>query len=629
MATKFEEGRWRGILTALVLSGVISAGVATAITLKLSRVSPRFADRFIARLAKRSLKGKMKRVLPSMGKPMSAQAGKAVGHDMSFDPFNLSEAKQEFSEKKRLHLDYSMTTVPGVEIFQTGEFTDSQGQKAEWTVAKLDQMIKNFQEGFPGVVPIKLGHTSDKFIKEVATALELPKEVLLGENQSGKGGAALGYMGGLRRYGEKLFADIQAQDQIAHLIHDKFYHNSSLEIFPDYEVDGKSIGPVISAMSLLGNERPALPLPGFAEHEQARIYYYEVHGMNPLRQPMRPVRPMMKRQQFSLDRLFIGNGLSAQVALWKSASELDAKHKDRTKFDLYMFLDKVATTFFRKGLISPGTRKRLKEEILKVSNGSGYSEAGRLTYEAGTNPEAIKKNLIARIDFARRTRPHTANWPPARWAVLLRNQVKFRVARGHITPEMGKLVVREIPGVVGSYQFSEANFQGDPTQRGQQLVDSRDRKSDMSPSNITVWDVPVHNRHLRRTEHVYVRAPNEGQAKTAIFQGLGSLLQAAGKVVGTGGGAILSLYLAKRFLIGKPKVATTAKQAAGNAAFWGGLRKLIFEEPEQQQLLSYRTKQQLVKLILKRLGVVGTAVIAGQVLAGLVAKGGSNQEFSV
>ena len=71
----------------------------------------------------------------------------------------------------------------------------ARGQKAEWTVQHLDQMVESFNKSIPGVVPIKLGHTTDKFITDIAKALDIPKEILAGEG--GKGGAALGYIGSL------------------------------------------------------------------------------------------------------------------------------------------------------------------------------------------------------------------------------------------------------------------------------------------------------------------------------------------------------------------------------------------------------------------------------------------------
>ena len=78
----------------------------------------------------------------------------------------------------------------------------------------------------------------------------------------------------MRRSGEKLYADLQMQEKIAGLVNDNYYHNISLEIFPDYKLGEEDIGPVVSAISLLGNERPALPLSGFSQEGTERCYHY-------------------------------------------------------------------------------------------------------------------------------------------------------------------------------------------------------------------------------------------------------------------------------------------------------------------------------------------------------------------
>ncbi len=152
--------------------------------------------------------------------------------------------------------DILMSTVlKGAEILKVGSYQDSSGKDITFDSEFLAQLVENSKLDIP--ITLKLGHTSDEFTNAVAKALGVPLAVLSGDAQ-GKGAAKLGSVNNLSSNGI-LKADITfANDAVANLVKDGFFDNLSLELLDNYEFDGKDVGPVVTALSLLGAQIPAI-----------------------------------------------------------------------------------------------------------------------------------------------------------------------------------------------------------------------------------------------------------------------------------------------------------------------------------------------------------------------------------
>ena len=139
-------------------------------------------------------------------------------------------------------------SVKGVEIFQTGDHTDSHGETMSWDMSDLREMVANFEGG-----PVRLGHTSDLFLNQVADELDVPKGALVGDEQ-GSGQMRLGHLDKLRIKGDTLLVDlIDVPDPLGEMIKSGAYNSVSSEI--DVGEDGS---PKMVGLALLGFESPAL-----------------------------------------------------------------------------------------------------------------------------------------------------------------------------------------------------------------------------------------------------------------------------------------------------------------------------------------------------------------------------------
>ncbi len=154
----------------------------------------------------------------------------------------------------------------GVEIFATGTWIDSQGIKRTWTHDQLAAMVAAFGSGH---VPLKVGHTSDKFNAQIALALGMPVGMLIGE--AGHGQAVLGRVTKLTLKGDKLVADFEGvPEKLATLIETGNFNTVSAEI----ELGEK--GPSLIGVALLGVEEPAVEtLAGLAE---AKVFGKAIGG---------------------------------------------------------------------------------------------------------------------------------------------------------------------------------------------------------------------------------------------------------------------------------------------------------------------------------------------------------------
>ena len=148
-----------------------------------------------------------------------------------------------------------MRTVAGVRVFATGTWVDSQGVSRDWTEAELDDLVKAFNAGYPGTVPIKAGHTPDSFNIKIAEKLGVPVELITGDI-GGKGQVALGRMATLERRGNLLFGTFErVPDPIAELIEAGLFSTVSVEV---ETVEGGDYRSFITAVAMLGAEEPSV-----------------------------------------------------------------------------------------------------------------------------------------------------------------------------------------------------------------------------------------------------------------------------------------------------------------------------------------------------------------------------------
>lgn len=146
-----------------------------------------------------------------------------------------------------------LRTVANVRIFAIGEWTDSSGNTKNWNEAEIDELVKAFNAGIPGIVPLKAGHTPDTFNQKIAEKLGVPVELVTGDH--GKGQISIGRMATLERRGNLVMASFErVPDPIAGLIESGFFSTVSVEI-EDNLGDFKS---AITAVALLGAEEPAV-----------------------------------------------------------------------------------------------------------------------------------------------------------------------------------------------------------------------------------------------------------------------------------------------------------------------------------------------------------------------------------
>ena len=177
------------------------------------------------------------------------------------------QARGFSSHHKRPVMDISyyseMKQLLGITIFRTGTFTDSSGNKRTFGKDDIQQLLKSFEQGIPGDVPVILGHVSEEFAQKVADDLGIPSSVLQGEGIFGKGAARLGRVTGLHANGV-LSADLELHPKVAALVEQGFFTGNSPEIEVDREEtkpdDGSKVTVplALSALSLLGKQRPAI-----------------------------------------------------------------------------------------------------------------------------------------------------------------------------------------------------------------------------------------------------------------------------------------------------------------------------------------------------------------------------------
>jgi hypothetical protein len=136
-----------------------------------------------------------------------------------------------------------MASISNLEIFGAGVHNASTG-KVTITEADLDAMVAAFTELPRTIVKphLKLGHTD--------------AQKWFGQKD---GIPSLGWIEKVWRVGSKLMADIvDVPTALIDLIRQGRYHNVSAEVYQGIDLDGKKYSTVLSAVSLLGVEMPAV-----------------------------------------------------------------------------------------------------------------------------------------------------------------------------------------------------------------------------------------------------------------------------------------------------------------------------------------------------------------------------------
>lgn len=190
----------------------------------------------------------------------SPEAFCAATHKKITGKFPTEASSIGFYQLMMQTTELSLSMVPGVKIVCTGSFTDANGKEFSPSPADLSSIVDAYNDSIFSRIPVKLGHTSDSFNKQIADAFGLPELVLTGEGDGQRGAANLGEFKNLRLVNDTVVADVEVQEPIAGMMKDKLIRNLSMEIYNDLEVNGKHYSMAVRAGSLLGMENPALPL---------------------------------------------------------------------------------------------------------------------------------------------------------------------------------------------------------------------------------------------------------------------------------------------------------------------------------------------------------------------------------
>lgn len=128
-------------------------------------------------------------------------------------------------------------TIEGVEVFSEGVWNGD-----PYHAADLDEMVRAFEENKSNFKPfIKLGHNKEQKL--------LQKDGL----------PRAGRIDNLRREGKKLIADfVDLPRKIFQLIQNKAFTDLSSEIYWNVSIAGKKFKRILSAVSLLGADHPAV-----------------------------------------------------------------------------------------------------------------------------------------------------------------------------------------------------------------------------------------------------------------------------------------------------------------------------------------------------------------------------------
>lgn len=149
----------------------------------------------------------------------------------------ISEHRDSFKNEVTKKSFAELFAIPNVQIFAAGTWNGD-----SYSTKDLDEMVKAFDENKSRFKPfLKLGHDDDQKLLQ------------------SDGLPAAGWINSIYRRGNKLFADfIDIPKKIFELIKNKSYRKVSCEIYSGVKVGDKLYKKMISAVSLLGADHPAV-----------------------------------------------------------------------------------------------------------------------------------------------------------------------------------------------------------------------------------------------------------------------------------------------------------------------------------------------------------------------------------
>lgn len=152
------------------------------------------------------------------------------------DPgFSWSRSKVEQLDRMDKRMSAKFADLRGAEIFSVGKWNGM-----EFSEDDIDAIVESFNTlALNGRVPLKLGHNDEQSMTD--------------------GQPALGWVSKVWREGEKIMADFTSVPTVIYeAIKNKLYNFVSVELLQDAEQDGSRYPWVLSAVALLGADRPAV-----------------------------------------------------------------------------------------------------------------------------------------------------------------------------------------------------------------------------------------------------------------------------------------------------------------------------------------------------------------------------------
>ncbi len=150
--------------------------------------------------------------------------------------------KKEYKKENDKWVKVEPEAVFEKEIFRAGTWTDNSGKTKTYTTADIETMVEAFNNKvMPDGVPLKLGHSKNQKLLQA------------------DGYPAAGWVKELKKIGDRLVAVFSnVPKKIREFIENKSYRNVSCELIHDFNKDGKIWPKVLTAVSLLGEDMPAV-----------------------------------------------------------------------------------------------------------------------------------------------------------------------------------------------------------------------------------------------------------------------------------------------------------------------------------------------------------------------------------
>lgn len=265
-----------------------------------------------------------------------------------------------------------LKNISGVEIFAVGTWNGD-----TYTEADLDEMVRAYNENRQTLkLPLKLGHDENQKL--------LQKDGL----------PAAGWVSNVYRSGQKLIADfIDIPNKIYDLIVKKAFRKVSSEIYWNIDINGTKYSRLLSAVSLLGSDMPAvtclndiLAMYGvktsdkdshLGEIESAsmlRVYSIDLESLNINKEEHNMTEQELKEMESKLSlyeeekKLFTKtlNDKEVELAeLKKFKADAEAKQIELERQAFIASMDAKLTELESQGLVSPAMKPYVKALLVE------------------------------------------------------------------------------------------------------------------------------------------------------------------------------------------------------------------------------------------------------------------------